>query len=143
MEKFIKILDLDNKNEKITLIFEKDKRSKEILKNPSSYSKDEINNAMMDSEIITSLRAVIDPELGINIFDLGLIYDFNITNRTLKIEYTLTTMGCPLGNYIEMSILENVNRNGEFDEVLLNLTFSPQWNIKHLPYETKLLLDML
>jgi metal-sulfur cluster biosynthetic enzyme len=143
MEKFIKILDLDNENEKMTLIFEKDKRSKEILKNPSSYSKDEINNAMMDSEIITSLRAVIDPELGINIFDLGLIYDFNVINRTLKIEYTLTTMGCPLGNYIEMSILENVNRNGEFDEVLLNLTFSPQWNIKHLPYETKLLLDML
>lgn len=143
MEKYIKILDLDNTNEKMTLIFERDKKSKEILKTPTAYSKNEINNAMMDNEVITSLRAVIDPELGINIFDLGLIYDFEIQDKTLKIEYTLTTMGCPLGNYIEMSILENVNRNGEFDEVLLNLTFSPQWNIKHLPYETKLLLDML
>lgn len=143
MDKYIEIKDIDGINEKMENIFKRDKSIKEILKNRNKYSNSEINKALSEYDVITALRAVIDPELGVNIFDLGLIYDFKIIEKKLYIEYTLTTIGCPLGNYIEMSILENVNRNGEFDEISLNITFSPQWNIKSLPYETKLLLDML
>lgn len=143
MDKYIEIKQTDDINQKMIDIFEKDKNTTRILKNSNEYTREEINKAMIDHDIITSLRGVIDPELGVNIFDLGLIYDFKVVDNTVYIEYTLTTIGCPLGNYIEMTILENVNRNMEYDGVFLNITFTPQWNINALPYETKLLLDML
>lgn len=143
MDSFIKIVPTDEINEKMIKVFDKEKKLKDILKNRNSYDKETVNIAMAEFDVLTSLKGVIDPELGVNIFDLGLIYNFEIINNIVYIEYTLTTMGCPMGNYIEMTILENVNRNNEYDEVRLTLTFSPQWNINALPYETKLLLDML
>jgi metal-sulfur cluster biosynthetic enzyme len=143
MDNFIKIIATDYVNEKMTKIFDKEKEIKNILKNRKNYDKVTINNALAEFDVLTSIKGVIDPELGVNIFDLGLIYDFKIENNVVYVEYTLTTMGCPMGNYIEMTILENINRNNEYDEVRLTLTFSPQWNINALPYETKLLLDML
>ncbi len=143
MNNYIVIHNIDEENKKMEKIFEREKNINFILKNRDKYSKEDINNAIIENDIITSLKGVIDPELGINIFDLGLIYDFQIIGNKILIEYTLTTIGCPMGNYIEMSILENVNKNGDFEEVILKITFSPQWNIKSLPYETKLLLDML
>jgi len=143
MNKFIEIKQTDNINEKLVAIFEKEKDIKKIIKSPNKYNNNVVNKAIQEFDIITALKGVIDPELGINIFDLGLIYSFNIENNIVYIEYTLTTMGCPMGNYIEMTILENVNRNMEYDSVILNITFSPPWNMNALPYETKLLLNML
>ena len=143
MDNFIKIVPTDEINEKMVKIFDKEKHIKHILKNRNDYDKETVNHAVAEFDVLTSIKGVIDPELGVNIFDLGLIYNFEIKNNIVYVEYTLTTIGCPMGNYIEMTILESINRNNEYDEVRLTLTFSPQWNINALPYETKLLLDML
>ena len=80
------------------------------------------------SEIAQRLRAVIDPEVGINIVDLGLIYDISTEDDTVIVELTMTTPACPLSSYItgriedELSLLPGVN------EVATELVWEPRWS---------------
>lgn len=72
------------------------------------------------------LKNVVDPELGISIADLGLIYDFRVEENRAHLLMTLTTMGCPIGGMIAdqvRSVLEPLH----FDDVQVELTFDPPW----------------
>jgi metal-sulfur cluster biosynthetic enzyme len=82
-------------------------------------------------QILDALKHVIDPELGINIVDLGLVYDVEVTEEgVVHIEYTLTTMGCPIGPLIEhqmQSFLEGVRGVTTVEpEMVLRPAWSPE-----------------
>ena len=82
-------------------------------------------------QVLDALRHVIDPELGINIVDLGLVYEVEVTQRgAVHIEYTLTTMGCPIGPLIEhqmQSFLEGVPGVASVEpEMVLRPAWSPE-----------------
>lgn len=130
-------------NDKIEKLLEREKTIDEILKFTNFENKEQINKALIEKNIINKLRMVIDPELGINIFDLGLIYDFDVKGDIVYIEMTLTTVGCPLGNVIEESIINNLKQDDEFSDIKIKLTFDPPWTPETLPYETKLKLNFL
>lgn len=132
-----------NNNPKLEKMLEREKKIKEILSFNSGYDKDLINFTLTEQNIINKLRCVIDPELGVNIFDLGLIYDFRIEHNKVYIELTLTTIGCPLGNVIEDGITSMINEENEYDAVIINITFDPPWTVDSLPFETKLKLNFL
>lgn len=129
-------------NKKLENLLEREKKIDETLKFIDFDNKDKINRALIEKNVINRLRMVIDPELGINIFDLGLIYDFEVKDNLVYIEMTLTTVGCPLGNVIEESIINNLKQD-DFSEVKIKLTFDPPWTPDSLPYETKLKLNFL
>lgn len=129
-------------NKKLENLLEREKKIDETLKFIDFDNKDKINRALIEKNVINKLRMVIDPELGINIFDLGLIYDFEVKDNVVYIEMTLTTVGCPLGNVIEESIINNLKQD-DFSEVKIKLTFDPPWTPDSLPYETKLKLNFL
>jgi len=82
-----------------------------------------------EEEVQTALRAVIDPEVGMNIVDLGLIYGVEISDDRLHIDLTMTTPACPMGEMI----LDNARRaleevTPEDAEIELNLVWDPPWS---------------
>jgi metal-sulfur cluster biosynthetic enzyme len=85
-----------------------------------------------------ALKHVVDPELGVNIVDLGLVYDVEIgEGGAISIEYTLTTMGCPIGPLIEhqmQSFLENVPG---VTSVEAEMVLRPPWTPEMMSEEAK------
>src|SRR5438270_12321619 len=77
--------------------------------------------------IVEALRNVHDPELGINIVDLGLVYSVDVEGETVHIAYTLTTMGCPIGPMIEAEIKAFLSSVDGVDEVETELVLRAPW----------------
>lgn len=81
------------------------------------------------------LRDIQDPELQMNIVELGLIYDVTIEEGRVQVLYTLTTPGCPLGPVIAGQIREAVMDIPGVNEVEAKLTFSPPWDPRTMASE--------
>jgi len=92
--------------------------------------------------VLDALRHVVDPELGINIVDLGLVYDVRIRGGVVEIDYTLTTMGCPIGPLIEDQIHRLLEGIPGVDEVRAELVLRPPWTPEMMSEEAKAALGM-
>lgn len=77
--------------------------------------------------IMAELKTVLDPELGINVVDLGLVYGVYQNDSTLNVDMTLTTPGCPLINEFIQSVHQALIKLDGVDDVIVNLTFDPPW----------------
>ncbi len=88
------------------------------------------------------LRGVMDPELHINIVDLGLIYNVVIEKNEIRVIMTLTTPGCPLAPVIDKLIKKAL---GELkaDRVTVELVWEPAWSVRRMSEEGKLQLGMI
>lgn len=80
---------------------------------------------------------VFDPELGLNIVDLGLIYDITAADNKLDITFTLTSPGCPVGPEIMTNMRRAVSKFEDVEEVDLHLIFSPPWSPAMMSEEAK------
>jgi metal-sulfur cluster biosynthetic enzyme len=89
-----------------------------------------------------ALKQVNDPELGINVVDLGLIYDVSIEGDTVHVEYTLTTMGCPIGPMIEEQIRQVIEPIEGIENVDAEMTLTPPWTPEKMSEEAKAALGM-
>src|SRR5918996_2517895 len=85
------------------------------------------NGDGLKERVVEALRQVDDPELGINIVDLGLVYEVSVEGDTVHIEYTLTTMGCPIGPMIESQIKQLIEPIEGIDQVDAEMVFTPPW----------------
>lgn len=79
-------------------------------------------------QIIDKLRQCLDPELGVNIVDLGLVYGVNIEGNRVNVLMTLTTPGCPLDSYFTRDITTKLKAIKGVSDVSVELTFDPPWN---------------
>ena len=87
------------------------------------------SDKLTTDEIIKKLSTIKDPELGINIYDLGLIYDIKIDEgNNVKITMTLTTVNCPVADSFPLDIAKNITSLENIGQVKVKLTFDPPWN---------------
>jgi metal-sulfur cluster biosynthetic enzyme len=87
--------------------------------------------------VLESLKNVFDPELGINIVDLGLVYEVEISDGTVHIEYTLTTMGCPIGPLIEQQMQQLLSAVDGVEAVDAEMVIRPAWSPEMMSEEAK------
>lgn len=95
---------------------------------------------MKEKDIIERLKEIQDPEMGIDIVNLGLLRDIRISNEKLEIDMTLTTVSCPLSGYFENKIKELFSQN--FKEVEVKFVFDKPWTYEDLSEEAKMILGM-
>jgi metal-sulfur cluster biosynthetic enzyme len=91
-------------------------------------------------EVIDALRVVEDPELGMDIVELGLLYDVEVAGPKVHVEYTLTSMGCPVGPLIEQQIAEAAQDVEGVEEVETELTWDPPWSPEKMSEDAKFIL---
>lgn len=101
------------------------------------------NEAVITSkQVYDRLKTVMDPELHINIVDLGLIYSVAVSQRHIHVTMTLTTPGCPLAPEIDKLVREAIKPLGEY-EITLELVWEPAWSKERMSDEAKLQLGMI
>ena len=92
-------------------------------------------------EIIKKLSSIKDPELGINIYDLGLIYDIKIDEgNNVNITMTLTTVNCPVADSFPLDVAKNITSLENTGQVKVKLTFDPPWNKDMMSDDARLAL---
>jgi len=91
-------------------------------------------------EVVEALREVEDPELGMDIVELGLFYDAEIEGPNVKVHYTLTSMGCPAGAMIQEDIERVVRQIPGVEDVESELTFEPPWTPDKMSDDAKFIL---
>jgi metal-sulfur cluster biosynthetic enzyme len=91
-------------------------------------------------DIFEALRVVEDPELGMDIVELGLLYEAEIEGPTVRVTYSLTSMGCPVGPMIEQQIREVVEGMEGVDDVETELTWDPPWSPERMSDDAKFIL---
>jgi metal-sulfur cluster biosynthetic enzyme len=91
-------------------------------------------------DITDALRDVIDPELGLDFVELGLIYDVEIEDGTVRVTYTLTSPGCPIGPQVSEQIEEFVGELEGVDAGQPTMTFSPPWTPERMSEDAKFAL---
>ena len=93
-------------------------------------------------DVREALRQVEDPELGMDIVDLGLLYDVDISGPQVKVTYSLTSMGCPAGPLIEQDIARVVQDLPDVEAVDMELTFDPPWTPDKMSDDAKFILGI-
>lgn len=97
----------------------------------------------IEESVREKLHLVLDPELGISIVELGLIYGIAVdAEGKCTITMTLTTMGCPLFGQIQKEIEDRVMELDEIEDVETALTFDPPWTIEKMTPEAKIQLGL-
>jgi metal-sulfur cluster biosynthetic enzyme len=91
-------------------------------------------------DVTDALRDVIDPELGLDFVELGLIYDIEIEGPSVRITYTLTSPGCPIGPQVAEQMEEFVGELDGVDEVHPTMTFTPPWTPDRMSEDAKFAL---
>jgi len=91
----------------------------------------------LEDQLREELREVIDPELGIDVLSLGLVYGFELSGRTAAVLLTTTTPACPLGDYLTDEVRRVLLATGAVDDVLVELTHSPLWSPDLMSDEAK------
>ena len=113
----------------------------------SSYQK-KLNNKNITSKInkdqvIECIKNVMDPEIPVNLYDLGLIYEIKINDyNDIKIKMTLTNPNCPVAGTMPKNVGKSVEKLSNLNSVEVILVWEPKWNKDLMSEEAKLALDI-
>ncbi len=98
----------------------------------------------LEKEVIEMLKTVFDPEIPVNIYELGLIYKTEVTESfNAIVEMTLTTPACPVAESLPGEVKQRIKGIDGINEVFVDLLWDPPWNMEMMSDEAKLQLGML
>jgi len=110
-------------------------------KNEEQVEKDYLH---IEAEILKALKTIYDPEIPVNIYDLGLIYEVDVDDfDNVEIKMTLTAPNCPVADSLPIEVKERVKEIEGVNEVNISLVFDPPWGIELMSEEAKLELGFL
>lgn len=102
-------------------------------------------NIELNEKVIAMLRTVFDPEIPVNIYDLGLIYRIEINDEEdwLQVDMTLTAPNCPAADFIVEDVRQKLESIDTFKRVDVNLVFEPEWDKEMMSEEAKVELGFM
>ena len=116
-----------------------DKKSSYIKK----FNNVNISSKINKEQVIECIRTVVDPEIPVNLYDLGLIYEIKISKRNdIKIKMTLTNPNCPVAGSMPESVGKSVEKLSNLSSVEVSLVWEPKWHKNLMSEEAKLALDI-
>ena len=100
---------------------------------------------MIEDKIVEMLKTVYDPEIPVNVYDLGLIYRIELSAdlTTLDVDMTMTAPSCPMADFIVEDVRQKLESIDGLTSVNVNLVFEPEWTQDMMTEEAKLELGML
>ena len=126
----------------------KEKELHDFLPNKNSSYFKNINNfnlrqKIREEQVIECIRTVMDPEIPVNLYDLGLIYNIQISKENdIKIEMTLTNPNCPVAGSMPESVGKSLENLDNLNSIEVSLVWQPKWNKDLMSDEAKLALDI-
>ena len=107
-------------------------------------SESNIDVNALGEKIVRVLKTIFDPEIPVDIYELGLIYDFFVNEEyEVKVLMTLTTPNCPVAETLPLEVEENVKSLDDVKDAEVEITFDPPWSQDLMSDEAKLELGML
>ncbi len=101
------------------------------------------NNETLKEAVITALKGVFDPEIPVNIYDLGLIYDVTIDDKQhVHIQMTLTSPGCPVAQTFPGTVEQAINAVAGINDCTVELVWEPPWTQERMTEAARLELGM-
>lgn len=98
---------------------------------------------MSKEDVLNVLRTINDPEIPLNIVDLGLVYEIRIEGPKIEVDMTLTAMGCPAAVYFPSEVKARILTLEGVEEAKVNIVWTPRWGIERVTEEGKLFLESL
>ena len=115
-------------------------------KNSSYYKNFNLPNViskLKEDDVIECIKTVMDPEIPVNLYDLGLIYKITINNKNdVKIEMTLTNPNCPVAGSMPKNVGKSIEKLSNLNSIEVKLIWEPKWNKDLMSEEAKLALDI-
>ena len=114
-------------------------------KNGSYYKKFDIEkevDLIKNEEIIECIKSVMDPEIPVNLYDLGLIYTINNKNNNVLIEMTLTNPNCPVAGQMPENVAKSIEQIHGLRSIEVKLVWEPSWSKDLMSEDAKLALDI-
>ena len=112
---------------------------------PIFFEEFNINEALTikKEDIVNQIKEVFDPEIPVNIYDLGLIYEIGINDeKKVKIEMTLTSPNCPVAESLPQEVSQKIKKLSNMTSLAVYLTFDPPWDQDMMSEDAKLALDI-
>ena len=107
-------------------------------------NKEDFDPKILGEKIVMVLKTIFDPEIPVDIYELGLIYDVMINeDRDVKILMTLTTPNCPVAESLPLDVENKVKSMEEVNEAEVEITFDPPWSQDLMSDEAKLEIGIL
>ena len=96
----------------------------------------------LKEKVIAEIKKIYDPEIPVNIYELGLIYDISIKDKDVSVKMTLTTPNCPVAESLPKEVKDSIMEIKEVKKVDLDLVWDPPWNKSMMSEAAKLELNL-